>query len=72
MHMKARMKFVLLAWLGAFVIVMGLFLMFGSVLEDMPLAVRALLISGVLTVCMSQVVLPLIQRLLRPSPARRV
>ena len=61
----ARLKFVLLAWLAAFLIVMALFAAFGAQLDDLPLPLRALAISGVLVVSMTQVALPLIQRLLR-------
>jgi antibiotic biosynthesis monooxygenase (ABM) superfamily enzyme len=63
--MKARATFDLLAWLGAFLIVMALFVAFGAQLEDLPLPLRALAISGVLVVSMTQVVTPLINRFLR-------
>ena len=63
--MKARVAFLLLAWLAAFTIVMALFVPFGTELEELPLALRALTISGVLVVTMSLVVTPLINRLLR-------
>jgi antibiotic biosynthesis monooxygenase (ABM) superfamily enzyme len=62
---KARVTFVLLAWAAAFLIVMGLFLAFGDTLQNLPLALRALAISGVLVVSMTQVVIPLIHRFLR-------
>jgi antibiotic biosynthesis monooxygenase (ABM) superfamily enzyme len=71
--MKARVTFVLLAWLFAFVTVTALFLVVPN-LKDLPLAIRALAISGVLTIVMTQVAIPLIQRLLRStgrSPAKR-
>jgi antibiotic biosynthesis monooxygenase (ABM) superfamily enzyme len=68
--MKARIEFLVLAWLSAFVIVMALFLAFGSVLDDLPLAGRALLISGVLVITMTQLALPLINRFLRARRAR--
>jgi antibiotic biosynthesis monooxygenase (ABM) superfamily enzyme len=54
--MKARMVFLLLTWVSAFVIVMALFLAFGFVLDDLPLAGRALAISGVLAISMTQLV----------------
>ena len=63
-----RVAFVFLCWLAAFAVVMGLFGLFGSQLDDMPLAVRALVISGVLAVVMTQAAIPLIQRLLRRMP----
>lgn len=63
--MKMRVIFVLLSWLAAFAIVMTLFVLFGTELDDMPLAARALVISGVLVVSMTQVVIPFIRRVLR-------
>jgi antibiotic biosynthesis monooxygenase (ABM) superfamily enzyme len=63
--LKARITFVLLAWLAAFIIVMALFLAFGGTLEDLPLPLRALAISGVLVVAMTQLAIPLINRFLR-------
>jgi antibiotic biosynthesis monooxygenase (ABM) superfamily enzyme len=63
--MRIRLVFLLLTWLSAFVIVMALFLAFGDELRDFPLALRALVISGVLSVSMTQLVVPLINRLLR-------
>jgi antibiotic biosynthesis monooxygenase (ABM) superfamily enzyme len=65
--MKLRATFVLLSWLAAFVIVMALFVAFGAQLDDLPLPLRALAISGVLVVSMTQVVVPLINRLLRSA-----
>ena len=62
--MRLRVAFVLLCWLAAFTIVMALFGLFGTQLDDMPLAVRALVISGVLAVAMTQAAIPLIRRLL--------
>ena len=63
--MKARVKFLLLNWLAAFVIVMALFAVAGSALQDLPLPLRALVISGVLSFTMAQVGIPLITRFLR-------
>jgi antibiotic biosynthesis monooxygenase (ABM) superfamily enzyme len=63
--MKARLTFVLLAWAAAFIVVMALFLAFGDTLEDLPVPLRALTISGVLTVAMTQLAMPLISRFLR-------
>jgi antibiotic biosynthesis monooxygenase (ABM) superfamily enzyme len=63
--MRARLTFLLLAWLSAFVIVTVLFLALGTHLTQRPLVVRALIVSGVLVVMMTQIVLPLINRVLR-------
>jgi antibiotic biosynthesis monooxygenase (ABM) superfamily enzyme len=63
--MKARLTFVLLGWLAAFIVVMALFFAFGDTLEDLPVPLRALVISGVLTVAMTQFAIPLINRFLR-------
>jgi antibiotic biosynthesis monooxygenase (ABM) superfamily enzyme len=64
---KTRVTFVLLAWLAAFTIVMALFLAFGTELQELPLPLRALTISGVLVLSMTQIVIPLINQFLRGS-----
>ncbi len=69
--MKARVTFVLVSWLAAFITVMALFLVFGSTLEDLPVPLRALVISGVLTVSMTQLAIPLINRFLGRGVAAR-
>jgi fatty acid desaturase len=51
---RAKLTFLLVAWLAAFIVVMLLFLVFGWLLEELPLAGRALVISGVLTITMTQ------------------
>jgi antibiotic biosynthesis monooxygenase (ABM) superfamily enzyme len=63
--MRFRLVFLVLTWLSAFLIVMSLFLVIGDELRDMSLALRALTISGVLSVSMTQLVIPLINRFLR-------
>lgn len=63
--MRARIAFVLLAWIAAFLIVTALFLVLGTRLTERPLAIRALIVSGVLVISMTQVVIPGIHRLLR-------
>jgi antibiotic biosynthesis monooxygenase (ABM) superfamily enzyme len=63
--LKARVTFLLLSWLAAFLIVMALFLVAGGTLTDLPLPLRALTISGVLVVSMTQLAIPLINRFLR-------
>lgn len=63
--MKSRVVTVLLAWLAAFLIVMAVYLTLGRILEQLPLWLRALAISGVLVISMTQVVMPAIQRSLR-------
>jgi antibiotic biosynthesis monooxygenase (ABM) superfamily enzyme len=65
--MKARVTFVLLSWFAAFMIIMALFVAFGAQLEDLPLPLRALSISGVLVFRMTQAVIPLKNRLLRSA-----
>jgi antibiotic biosynthesis monooxygenase (ABM) superfamily enzyme len=69
--MRMRLVFLLLTWLSAFVIVMALFLAFGDELRDFPLALRALVISGVLSISMTQLVVPLINRFLRLAAMSR-
>ncbi len=65
---RTRLTFVLLMWLAASLTVMALFLVLGRTLEDLPVPLRALVISGVLTVTLSQLAIPLIGRLLAGGP----
>jgi antibiotic biosynthesis monooxygenase (ABM) superfamily enzyme len=51
--------------LPAFIIVMALFMASMGELEDLPLALRALVISGVLSISMTQIVIPFIHRFLQ-------
>lgn len=48
------------AWLVAFVVVLTLLTLLGDELKSLPLALRALLISGVLVTLMANVVMPLL------------
>ena len=56
----ARATMTVIAWLAAFAVVMVLLSLFGDELGSLPLAVRALLISGVLVVLMANVVMPVV------------
>ncbi len=68
--MRMRLAFVGLAWVGAFSIVMALFAVLGRQLDELPVPLRALVISGVLVVSMTQIVIPLINRVLRLASRR--
>ena len=48
------------AWLVAFVVVTGLLTLFGDQLGSLPLALRALVISGLLVVLMVNLVMPVL------------
>jgi antibiotic biosynthesis monooxygenase (ABM) superfamily enzyme len=48
------------AWLAAFVVVTSLLTVFGDELGALPLALRALVISGVLVTLMVNLVMPLL------------
>jgi hypothetical protein len=50
------------AWLVAFLVVTALLTIFGDELQQMPLALRALLISGVLVALMVNLVMPVLSR----------
>ena len=69
--MRLRLVSLVLSWMSAFIIVMALFLALGDELRDLALAYRALVISGVLSVSMTQVVGPLLNRLLRAVVMRQ-
>jgi antibiotic biosynthesis monooxygenase (ABM) superfamily enzyme len=65
----------LAAWLVAFGVVTALLVLFGHQLARMPLALRALVMSGVLVAVMINLVMPLLSvavaRWLRGSPPTR-
>jgi antibiotic biosynthesis monooxygenase (ABM) superfamily enzyme len=56
----AQMVITLCAWLVAFVVVLALLTVLGDELESLPLALRALVISGVLVFLMVNLVMPLL------------
>lgn len=59
-----RLATTLAAWLAAFLVVMALFSLLGDQLGSLPLAVRALAISGVLVTVMVNLVMPPLGRLI--------
>ncbi len=69
MFVKAAL--ILLMWLAAFLIVMGLFVLFGEQLQSLPLPMRVLVFTGVLVVVMSQVVMPGLNRMFASLSHRR-
>jgi antibiotic biosynthesis monooxygenase (ABM) superfamily enzyme len=56
----AMMLMTLGAWLVAFVVVLALLTLLGDELESLPLALRALVISGVLVALMANLVMPVL------------
>jgi antibiotic biosynthesis monooxygenase (ABM) superfamily enzyme len=56
----AQMVMTLGAWLVAYVIVLALLTLLGDELESLPLALRALVISGVLVSLMANLVMPVL------------
>lgn len=56
----ARLAATLAAWLVAFVLVVALLTLFADELASLPLALRALLISGVLVSVMANLVMPVL------------
>ncbi len=60
--LQRRLATTLAAWLIAWALVVALLSLFGDELASLPLALRALAISGVLVVLMANVVMPLVSR----------
>jgi antibiotic biosynthesis monooxygenase (ABM) superfamily enzyme len=58
-----RLATSVIAWLVAFLVVTALLSLLGDQLASLPLAVRALAISGVLVALMGNLVMPLLARL---------
>lgn len=59
-QVPARLLITLAAWLVAFLTVTALLELFGDELAALPLALRALVISGILVTLMANVVMPLL------------
>lgn len=55
---RARLATMLAAWSAAFLLVLAILSFFGDELASLPLALRALVMSGVLMTVMSTVVMP--------------
>jgi antibiotic biosynthesis monooxygenase (ABM) superfamily enzyme len=65
----ARAVTTLGAWLVAFLVVTALLTLFGDELGSLPLALRALVISGVLVALMVNLVMPVLNAALARWPA---
>jgi antibiotic biosynthesis monooxygenase (ABM) superfamily enzyme len=71
---RARLVTMLVAWLVAFLIVTALLSFFGDELRSLPLALRALVMSGVLMTVMTTLVMPALSAAVErwlAGPARR-
>jgi len=71
----ARLAATLGAWLAAFLTVTALLTLFGDELKSLPLALRTLVISGVLVLLMANLAMPIVNRvvtrwLARTAPER--
>ena len=62
---KARIATVLLCWLGATAILLVLFTVFAAEIAALPLVPRILVVSGILTLWMTQLVMPIVRRVVR-------
>ncbi len=72
---RAQATVTLTAWLIAFLVVMAVSTLFDDELASLPLALRALVLSGVLVAIMVNLVMPLLSaalsKRLPPPPGRR-
>ena len=68
--LRGRLLAMLLLWIAAYAILMTLFVVFGESLNAMPLPLRVLIVSAVLVVVMSQVVIPIVTRIVARYLAR--
>jgi antibiotic biosynthesis monooxygenase (ABM) superfamily enzyme len=59
-----KLTMTLSAWLIAFLVVLALLSLLGKQLGSLPLALRALAISGVLVALMANLVIPLLNRII--------
>jgi hypothetical protein len=65
-----RVKLALLTWAGAYVVILGVLGVGGPALAGWPLALRALVVSGLMVAAMTWVIVPLMTRLFRGWLAR--
>jgi antibiotic biosynthesis monooxygenase (ABM) superfamily enzyme len=61
-RLVARLVTTVLAWAIAFLTVLALLTLFGDQLSSLPLALRALVISGLLVFLMANLVMPVVSR----------
>jgi len=63
---RQRLIFLVVTWAAAYVLVMVLFLVLGSWLQELSVAARAAVISAWMVVWMTQLIIPVIRRVLPP------
>jgi hypothetical protein len=63
---RARAKLALLTWAGAYAVLMLVFAIAGPAIAGWPLAVRALVLSGLMVAAMTWAIVPAMMRLFRP------
>jgi antibiotic biosynthesis monooxygenase (ABM) superfamily enzyme len=61
-RLVARLVTTVLAWAIAFLTVLALLTVFGDQLSSLPMALRALVISGLLVILMANLVMPVVSR----------
>jgi antibiotic biosynthesis monooxygenase (ABM) superfamily enzyme len=62
---RPRAKLALLTWVGAYAVVLVVLAVGGSALAGWPLALRALVVSGLMVAAMTWVIVPVTTRLFR-------
>jgi antibiotic biosynthesis monooxygenase (ABM) superfamily enzyme len=67
---RTRAKLALLTWAGAYVVILGVLAVGGPALASWPLALRALVVSGLMVAAMTWVIVPVMTRLFRSWLAR--
>lgn len=60
-----RAKLALLTWAGAYAVILGVLAVGGPALASWPLALRALVLSGLMVAAMTWVIVPVTTRLFR-------
>ena len=63
---RPRWKLALLTWLGAYAVILLVLAIAGPAIADWPVALRALLLSGIMIAAMTWVIVPSMMRLFRP------
>jgi antibiotic biosynthesis monooxygenase (ABM) superfamily enzyme len=67
---RSRAKPALLTWAGAYALILGVLAVGGPAMASWPLALRALVLSGLIVAAMTWVIVPVMTRLFRGWLAR--
>jgi uncharacterized protein len=62
---RPRAKLALLTWAGAYAVILVVLAVGGPAMADWPMALRALVLSGMMVAAMTWIIVPVMRRLFR-------